>query len=213
MFKIILILVVGIFLPISSVFSAVGCSLNDPDRDVLKIFPESTGYKTEFITIKERGGQDLVKEIEKRLGDKLGATYESVDVPYAYYIVLKGKEVVGYIHGVNQKGTYGGMQIILATDLEGKIIDFYYQKISSPESRAFRDKIFREQFFGVTLEEFYNQEFVEKLRDPSKTNNKDFSATVRGIKKNLILFDIFMSNNNHNKERNGTEGGRNEYKK
>ena len=121
-------------------FAAVGCTLNDPDRDVRRIFPDSTGYRTTFITIQERGGEKLKKKIEEKLEDRLDPVYESADVPYAYYIVLKGKKVIGRIHGVNQKGLYGGMQLILATDLDGKISEFYYQKISSPESAKFRNK-------------------------------------------------------------------------
>ena len=124
-------LVISIFfLTLSASYAAVGCSLNDPDRDIQRIFPEATNYKTEFIAIKEKGGEALLEEIEEKLGDKLDSVYEALDVPYSYYTVLKGKETIGYVHGVNQKGTYGGMQIILASDLEGKIIDFYYQKLS-----------------------------------------------------------------------------------
>ena len=87
--------------------AAVGCTLNDPDRDISRIFPSATGYKTEFITLEERGGQALADRVEARLGDKLHPVYEAQDVPYAYYTVLKGKEAIGRVHGVNQKGTYG----------------------------------------------------------------------------------------------------------
>jgi len=41
-------------------FAAVGCSLDDPDRDVKRLFPDSSGYKTAFITLKEIGGEALV---------------------------------------------------------------------------------------------------------------------------------------------------------
>lgn len=167
------------------VFGAVGCTLNDPDRDVKRIFPESTGYKTYFITIKEKGGQLLYEKIEKELGDKLDSIYETIDVPYAFYAVLKGKEVIAHIHGVNQKGTYGGMQLILATDLKGKILAFYYQKMYSPEASKFFDKKFTNQFVGLTLEDFMKGNIPAS--DPSNNSHQDFQATVRGIKKNLIL--------------------------
>ena len=100
------------------VFGAVGCSLNDPDRDIKRLFPESTGYRTEFISIENRGGQDLARVVETRLGDALDTKYETLDVPYAYYTVLKEKTPIGRVHGVNQKGLFGGMQLILATDLD-----------------------------------------------------------------------------------------------
>ena len=179
-------------LSLSSVsFAAVGCTLNDPDRDVRRIFPESTGYKTEFITIKERGSEELKHEIEKKLEDTLDLIYETLDTPYAYYTILKGKEIIGRVHGVNQKGMYGGMQIILATDLDGVIIDFYYQKISSPEAGKFRDGSFTEQFIGLELEDFFNNDVLSEMKDPSENSTEDFKQTLRGIKKNLILLDKF----------------------
>lgn len=179
-------------------FAAVGCTLNEPDRDVRRLFPESTGYKTQFISLEERGGETLASEIEQKLGDNLNPIYESPDVPYAYYTVLKGREAIGRIHGVNQRGTYGGMQLILATDLEGKILSFYYQKISSPEAAQFRASSFTGQFKGLTLGDFYRHDAMKgldriaEINSPTDKSDDDFKATLRGIKKNLILLDIFF---------------------
>ena len=44
-------------------FAAVGCSLDDPDRDVKRLFPESTGYLTKLLTLREIGGQPLLKQV------------------------------------------------------------------------------------------------------------------------------------------------------
>lgn len=192
--KIIIFVFCAVILNVAELYAAVGCTLNDPDRDVKRIFPESTGYKTEFITIKEVGGEELAGKIEKRLGDKFGPEYETSDVPYAFYTVLKGKEVIGRIHGVNQKGTYGGMQLILATDTEGEIKDFYYQKLSAPEAKKFRDEGFTGQFTGLTLEDFYDEGRVGLIKDPSSGAEEDFQYTLRGLKKNMILLDEFKLN-------------------
>ena len=176
--------------------AAIGCTLNDPDRDVKRMFPQSTGYKTDFIAIQDRGGEKLKKEVEEKLGDTFDPVYESLDVPYSYYTILKGKDVIGYVHGVNQKGIYGTIQIILATDTAGRIIGFYYQKISSPEAGAFRDKNFTDQFLGLNLSDFYKSSDpsgkVAVIKDPTEKNHEDFKATIRGTKKNLILLDTFI---------------------
>ena len=182
-------------------FAAVGCSLDDPDRDVKRLFPESSGYLSKFITLKEIGGQDLQGQIEEKLGDKFDAVYENLEVPYAYYIVLKGKDPIGYIHGVNQKGKFGVLQIVVATDLKEKIIAFYYQRISSPEASKFRANEFTGQFKGLTLADFYKYNItqnklsegsVTKVIDYSVNSPEDFRATLRGIKKDLILLDFFL---------------------
>lgn len=187
--------------------AAIGCELNDPDRDIQKIFPQSTGYKTSYFTIQEAGGDKLKKEVEEKLKDVFDPLYESLDVPYSYYTVLKGKDVIGYVHGVNQKGIYGTMQIILATDPEGKIIGYYYQKISSPEASKFRDKSFTDQFIGFTLADFYKSDDpagkVAAIKDPSEKNHDDFKSTIRGTKKNLILLDTFILNKKYEESYTG----------
>jgi len=199
MYRKIMFIILIVLSGIQNLYAAVGCTLNNPDRDIKRLFSKATNYKTEFITIKERGGRELVKEIETKLKDKLEPTYESIDAPYAYYTVLKKKETIGYVHGVNQKGMYGGMQLILATDPNGMIIDFYYQKISSPESKKFRDKKFTKQFKGLTLADFYKHDITKKIKNPSEKNAQDYLATLRGIKKNLILHDEFKLKNRYDK--------------
>jgi len=185
---------------------AVGCTLRDPDRDVMRIFPKATGYRTEFLSIKENGGDTVFKKVQARLGDTLDIQYESSDVPYAYYTILKGKKITGYIHGVNQKGMYGGLQLILATTSTGEVLNFYFQRISSPEARAFKNKKFTGQFTGITLTDFYSDvrtdtgSRLNTIKDPSKNQYKDFINTLRGIKKNLILLDIFKLGEKTGKE-------------
>ena len=210
--KIFLIMITFIIFNFSSnIYAAVGCTLNDPDRDIRRIFPGSTGYKTDFITVEEKGGDQLLAEIQTKLGDPLDSVYETIDVPYAYYTVLRGKEKIGYVHGVNQKGMFGGMQLILATDLDGKILSFYYQKISSPESKFFKSKDFTGKFQGLTLADFYRYTPGEAgsslagIQNPSENSADDFKATLRGIKKNLILLDEFMLGNKYDEFSEKTE--------
>jgi hypothetical protein len=111
------------------------------------------------------------------------------------------------VHGVNQKGIYGTIQIILATDPDGKIIGFYYQKISSPEAEKFRDRSFTGQFTGLTLSDFYKSGDpngrVAAIKDPTEKNYEDFKATIRGTKKNLILLDVFLLNKKHEESYKG----------
>jgi len=180
-------------------YAAVGCTLNDPDRDIIRLFPKATNYKTEFISIKDCGGEELAQEIEAKLKDKLEPVYESLDVPYAYYTVLHKKKTIGYVHGVNQKGMYGGLQLILATDPNGVIMDFYYQKITSPEAKKFRDKKFTRQFIGLCLADFYTKDMAKVIKDPSEKCADDYKATLRGLRKNLILQDEFKLNNRYDK--------------
>jgi len=192
---------------VSPLFAAVGCDLNDPDRDVKRLFPESTGYKTLYVSIAQKGGEDLLREVEARLGDRFQGLYETIDVPYTMYQVFRGQELIGYIHGVNQKGRYGGIQVFLALDLEGRIRALYFQKLTSQHAASLRDAKFGEQFVGLSLKDFYGYDVVShkatgdsraaNIRNPAPEAEADFRAALRGAKKNLILVDEFLLGNRH----------------
>jgi hypothetical protein len=178
----------------ADLYAAVGCDLNDPDRDVKRLFPASTGYKTAYMSLEKSGGKELLEQVENRLGDKFTGLYETIDVPYTVYTIFKGKEVLGYIHGINQKGRYGGLQVFLAYDTRGKITDFYYQKLTSKEAKVMRSRDFAAQFKGLWLADFKNYDPLSHGGIPAniKGEGGDFFATLRAVKKNLILMDIFV---------------------
>ena len=134
--------------------AAVGCDLNDPDRDVARLFPESTGYKTIYTSILQKGGEPLLARVESRLGDTFHGLYETIDVPYTIYEIFANKKKVGYIHGVNQKGQFGGIQVFVVLDLEARIRGFYIQKMTSQYAGKLRDAKFVKQFIGLTLKDF-----------------------------------------------------------
>jgi len=179
---------------------AVGCDLNDPDRDVRRLFPGSTGYRTIYTSIAQRGGEPLRKKVETRLGDTFRGLYETIDVPYTIYEILAGKKRIGYIHGVNEKGQFGGIQVFLALDLEGRITAFYIQKITSRAGAELRTAAFGKQFLGLTLKDFDAYDVAsgkasgrtEAIRNPAPAAAVDFRAVLRAAKKNLVLMDQFV---------------------
>ncbi len=181
-------------------WGAVGCDLNDPDRDVKRLYPESTGYKTHYVSIDRKGGQPLLTKIETRLGDKFHGIYETIDVPYTIYEIFANKKRIGYIHGVNQKGQFGGIQVFLVLDLEGRIKGFYIQKMTSQYAGKLRDANFGKQFIGLTIKDFDLYDVatgkasgkVEAIKNPAPEAEADFKAALRATKKNLILMDEFV---------------------
>ena len=181
-------------------FGAVGCDLNDPDRDVARLFPDSSGYRTYYASIDKRGGEPLLRKVEKRLGDRFHGIYETIDVPYTIYEIYSGKRKVGYIHGVNQKGQFGGIQVFVALDMSGRIKSFYIQKMTSQWAKRLRDSKFGRQFVGLALKDFEpydpvtgkGQGKVGEFHNPAPEAETDFRAALRAIKKNLVLMDEFV---------------------
>jgi hypothetical protein len=184
----------------TAAWGAVGCDLNDPDRDVARLFPESTGYKTIYTSILKKGGEKLLARVEMRLGDKFRGLYETIDVPYTIYEIFTNKKKIGYIHGVNQKGQFGGIQVFLVLNLEGRIKAFYIQKMTSQYAGKLRDAKFGRQFTGLTRKDFDHYDVisgrssgkVDAIKNPAPEAEADFRAALRATKKNLILMDEFV---------------------
>jgi len=195
-----LLLLFGAIAPARTAGAAVGCELNDPDRDVKRLFPGATGYKTLYMSIAKKGGAPLLARVEERLGDTFHGIYETPDVPYTIYEIYRDKERVGYIHGVNHKGQYGGIQVFLALDLQGTIRSFYIQKLTSQYARQLRDAAFGRQFVGLRFADFARYDVVSgkaegalaAVRNPAPEAETDYRAALRATKKNLVLMDEFV---------------------
>ena len=194
-------LMMGLVIFTHNLFAAVGCDLNEPDRDVKRIFPQSTNYKTYYLSLKKSGGEPLLKKVEAKLGDSFSGLYENIDVPYTLYEIYQKDQKIGYIHGVNQKSEFGGIQVFLALDLSGKIQQFYLQKIASKKGQLFRKVEFAKQFYGLTSADFDQYDVQQKKAAPKNAiakitipedMQKDLHAILRGVKKNLVLMDIFV---------------------
>ena len=179
---------------------AIGCDLNDPVRDVPRLFPGSTTYKALYVSISELGGEALLKKIKERLGGNSNTLFAPIDVPYTIYEIYSGQKKIGYIHGVNQKGEFGGIQVFITQDLAGTIKNFYIQKISGQWAGKLRGPAFGSQFVGLSVKDFDTMDPISgkgsgriaKIRSPAPETETDFICVLRGLKKNLILMDEFV---------------------
>jgi hypothetical protein len=184
--------------------AAVGCDLNDPVRDVPRLFKDSTSFKTRYVSIRQQGGEALLRRIEGRLGQKYLPLYAPVDVPYTIYEIYNGTRKVGYIHGVNQKGQFGGIQVFMAQDLNGRIKSFYIQKMTGQSAAKLRDARFGRNFVGVTIRDFDSFDpatgkgsgRIAEIRNPAPETETDFYGVLRGLKKNMVLMEEFIFSGN-----------------
>lgn len=189
-------------------FAAIGCTLSNPSEDLKYLYPEMTSFKEELNNFpKMRNGAELFKGLRERLGSDLDPIYESYETPYTVYTVFKGQTRIGIVHGVNVPGKGGVIQVFLSTDpATGEIRNFFFQRLESPAGRALRNKDFRAQLTGLTLADFYKHDYFVAV-DPGAKGDRvaaikppaldpggrpDFTASLRGVRKNLILLDLFV---------------------
>ena len=189
-------------------FAAIGCTLSNPAEDLKYLYPEMTTYKedlNEFPRLK--GGAEMFKALRERLGSDLDPIYETYETPYTVYSVFKGQDKIGIVHGVNVPGKGGVIQVFLSLDPKTAAIrNFFFQRLESPAARHLRSREFRSQFEGLTLGDLYKHDYYAAVEPGAKadkvagikppaldpTGRPDYDASLRGIRKNLILLDFFV---------------------
>jgi hypothetical protein len=188
--------------------AAIGCTLSNPAQDLKYLYPEMTTYKEEAHQLdKMKNGQELFKNLRQRLGSDLDPVYETYETPYTVYSVFKGTDRLGIVHGVNVPGKGGVIQVFLASDpTSGEIKNVFFQRIESPAAKALKSKPFLAQFNGFSLADFYKHDYFA-IAEPTNPKDKvgritapevgeagkqDYQASLRGLRKNLILLDMFV---------------------
>lgn len=202
-----LILAATVMLP-QQALAAIGCTLSNPAQDLKYLFPEMSSYKEELKEFTHiDGGQALFTALKDRLGSDLDPIYETFETPYTVYSVFKGQSKIGVVHGVNVPGKGGVIQVFLSTDPKtAQIKRFFFQRLESPAAKPLRDKNFRAQFEGLTLADFYKHDYyaaaepgaeadkIGRIKEPTVApeGKADYQASLRGVRKNLILLDFFI---------------------
>lgn len=202
-------LVLVLIIPRQSM-AAIGCTLSNPAQDLKYLYPEMTSYKEDARELdKMSTGAQLFKNLKERLGSDLDPIYETYETPYTVYTVFKGSQVIGIVHGVNVPGKGGVIQVFVSTDpTTGEMKSLFYQRIESPAAKALKSKEFRAQFQGLTLADFYKHDYyavaepnsekdkVGQIKPPAieAQDKPDYAASIKGIRKNLILLDMFVYN-------------------
>jgi hypothetical protein len=194
--------------------AAVGCTLSNPARDLKSLYPEMTSYREDVKELpKFPNGAELYQALKTRVGGDLDPVYEAYDTPYTLYSVFKGDARLGYVHGVNVPGRGGVIQVFVSADpASAAITKFFFQRLESPGGAALRAKETRAQFVGLSLADFYKHDYfaaaepghasdkVARLKPPAalpEVARPDWDATLRGLRKNLILLDMFAYDMRH----------------
>lgn len=190
--------------------AAIGCTLTNPASDLKSLYPTMTSYKEDLYEFpRMKDGAALFKGLPARLGSTLDPIYETFETPYTVYSVFSGQTRIGIVHGVNVPGKGGVIQVFLAVDpTSAEITSFFFQRLESPAARVLRRKEFRAQFNGMTLADFYKHDYYASAEPNAKADKlakiappeldasgePDYQASIRGVRKNLVLLDCFVFN-------------------
>jgi len=207
--------ILSLFLSLQSASqAAIGCTLSNPGRDLKALYPTMTSYREELREIRTLpDGIAAYTWLRERVGSDLDPVYEGPDTPYTLYAVFEQERLIGYVHGVNVPGRGGVIQVFLAIDPEtSSIVRMFFQRLESPGGAALRNPAVRNQFVGLTLADFYRHDYFS-VADPNHPADRvgrlvppaslpeaaqaDWQATLRGVRKNLVLLDLFVFERRH----------------
>jgi len=194
--------------------AAIGCTLSNPARDLKALYPEMTSYREDVKELHRMPqGREGYEALRERVGGDLDPVYESFDTPYTLYSVFRGEERIGYVHGVNVPGRGGVIQVFLSIDpATAAIRRMFYQRLESPGGAALRNPAATGQFAGLSLADFYKHDYFSAADSGNEADRvgrmvppaglpdaarDDWAATIRGVRKNLILMDLFAFDRRH----------------
>lgn len=166
------------FFVLSFIYAGV-CIWRFPDKDIQKLFPQATGYKTEIVTYNEK--QRAV--IEKELGSKL----DDDETQFNFYRILKDTIPIGLVLTHSAKGQYGAIEVVIGLNNEGEIIGLLIQRDRERLSKELRARKFLGQFIGKTVKSDFNDiVFIKGAETATK-------AVILSVRKMLIVNQVLGS--------------------
>lgn len=170
---------------------AANCSLRNPDRQIFRMFPQATSYRSvvKRIGATERG------IVEARLGSSLG--YNELG-KHTLYLVLNESVPLGFVHGRSEIGQRGVVELVWALDLDMRIIDFEAQRCRDRHADAIKSPAFRRHFLGKTVDELRmlllddNRQLNKALMAvPKEAEHLCHLVTLSAIKTALVTRYVF----------------------
>lgn len=125
------------------------CVWRDPERTMIKLFPEAKDYKTEVY----KPNPDQIERIEALAGVPLLA---SEKVEYNLYAITADGRTLGWVLALAGTGEYGAIETVVGLDTDRRIRGVYLQRIRERQNKALKSDEFLSQFRGKTLQDTFD---------------------------------------------------------
>lgn len=200
-FKVLPLLALSVFGCIGVSFAALNESntLQKPDVDVKRFFPQYTHYRARNLIPAKHGTEDLFEKIEKEFHKKLDLKYERWGTSHTFYIVYRNDLRIGLIHGNNVQISNGLLQVFVVYDAAYTIKDIYVQKIASHDAHSFRSKYYRKQYNQFGINALPDWAYIHPpVRAPSNNTITDHRTFVDAVMVNVLFVKhLFLPYENH----------------
>ena len=120
------------------------CALRNPDRQIYKIFPDASSYRT----IVARVDDEKKHAIEATVGSPLARTDLG---KHTIYVVLRHSVPIGFVHARMEIGSRGSIELVWALDLDLSIKAFSVQVSRERNTKAIESDEFKKKLVGRNL--------------------------------------------------------------
>lgn len=128
-----------------SVHAQAFCALRDPNRQIYRLFPKATSYRSVVRTV----GKDARREVGARLPfnlhfNELGR--------HTLYVPMRGDEVLGLVHVRSEAGRWGLVEVAWGFDLDLNVLSYEFQRCRDREREALEAIEVRNKLVGADFE-------------------------------------------------------------
>ncbi|MEO0113823.1 MAG: hypothetical protein ABIK80_07710 [candidate division WOR-3 bacterium] len=164
---------------ITEIIFAGVCIWRNPDKDIKKIFPKATGYKSIIRRYDKKEKEKIKKFINKEL--------DPDETEFTFYQIFLGKKRIGTVLTHTEKGQYGAIEVVIGLDTLNRVQKVLIQRDREIKSKELRSENFLNQFTGKSFQDTIE---INKTIKPIKGAEKASKAIAFSVKKMLIVYQI-----------------------
>ena len=164
------------------------CALRDPNRMIGELFPSFNQFKSITVTV----GQTEVEAIEKATGLKCDAREFG---RHRLYAIFKEGNLEGFVQSRSEIVDWGIAEIIIATDRDGQLRGFRFQRCRSryrnaAEAQSVQDIL--RQLTSNELISFANDEKSRQSIMKQASLSKKVDPLLKGILSGVAKMQVLM---------------------
>lgn len=126
----------------SSVHAQAFCALRDPNRQIYKLFPKATSYRSIVRTVD--------KDARLQVGTRLPFTLHFNELGrHTLYIPMRGDEILGLVHVRSEAGRWGLVEVAWGLDLDLRVLNFEFQRCRDRQRKALEAPDVRTKLAGA----------------------------------------------------------------
>lgn len=171
-------LLLPVLLLLSGLVQADVCVWRDPERTMVRLFPEAKDYKTEVYKLEP----EQIKRIEALVGEPLDASEKE---EYNIYTITADDRTLGWVLALAGTGEYGVIETVVGLDTDHSIRGVYLQRVRERNGNALKDAGFLGQFRGKTQADALD---IEPVAGAEKASNE-----IAHLIKKMLAYDAVLN--------------------